>query len=55
MAFVEGSHCGHETDGPVIVELFAAPLAEMRDLAEDLDGSAGYDLILLLMREELGA
>jgi len=47
MAFVEGSHCGHETDGAVVVELFAAPLAEIGDLAEDFDRCVGYGLILL--------
>ena len=52
MAFMEGSHRGHETDGPVIVELLAAPLAEMRNLAEDFDGGVGYDLIPLSKREE---
>ena len=47
MPFMEGSHSGHETDGAVIVELLAAPLTEIGDLAEDFDGRVGYDLALL--------
>jgi hypothetical protein len=47
MTFVQGSHRGHETDGPVVVELFAPPLAETGDLAEHFDGCVGYDLVFL--------
>jgi hypothetical protein len=44
---VQGSHSGHETDQAVVVELFAAPLAEIGDLAEDFDRRVGYDLVFL--------
>ncbi len=47
MAFVQGPHRGHETDGPVVVELFAPPLPEVGDLAEHLDGCVRYDLVFL--------
>jgi len=55
MAFMERSHRGHETNGAVIVELLSAPLAKVRDLAEDFDGGIGYDLIPLSKREEFRA
>lgn len=38
MAFVQGAHCGNEAYCAVVVELFAAPLAEGGDVAEDFDG-----------------
>ena len=47
MPFVQCSHRGHETDGAVVVELFAAPLAQGGDLAEDFDGCVGYYLVFL--------
>ena len=41
MSRVQGSHRGHETHGTVVEELFAAPLTEGGDLAEDFDGGFG--------------
>jgi hypothetical protein len=35
---VEGAHGGDEADGAVGEELFAAPLSEGGDVAEDFDG-----------------
>ena len=43
MSFVQCSHRGHETDGTVVVQLFAAPLAKDGDLTEDFDGGTRYD------------
>jgi len=55
MAFVQGSHGGHETDGAVIEELFAAPLSESGDRTEDFDGCVGYYLVSLSNIQEVGA
>lgn len=38
VAGVEGPHGGDETDGAVVEQLFAAPLAERCDVAEDFYG-----------------
>lgn len=38
---MEGAHGRHETDGAVVDELFAAPLAEGGDFTEDFDGGVG--------------
>lgn len=38
VADVECAHRGDEADGAVFEELFAAPLAEGGDVAEDFDG-----------------
>jgi len=41
MAGMESSHRGHETNGTVIDELFAAPLTKSWNFSEDLDRSIG--------------
>jgi len=41
VAGVQGSHGGHETDGAVVEELFAPPLAQGGNLAEHFDGGVG--------------
>jgi hypothetical protein len=55
MAFMQGSHGRHESDGAVVEELFAAPLSEVGDCTEDFDGCVGYDLVPLSSIQEVGA
>jgi hypothetical protein len=43
MAFVQGSHGRHETNGAVVEELFLSPFSKFRDLAEDFDRCVRYD------------
>jgi hypothetical protein len=52
---VQGSHGRHETNGSVVVELFAAPLSKVRNVTEYLDGCVGYNMVLLSEGQVVGA